>query len=859
MEISNEKELQARFNQPLPENYRRRIIFWQDPDGEFADQIDELQLENVKILKLTGKNNFYAKQLLSEDDQDSNYLVYNPIAYSDVRDNWLLDIELYSEEYRADRLSQLIQTLNASPTPQIRKAMKGYSKFFENKERLAKLNALHMNLASPGQLHVGVLSVLSCAKNNTPAGIIRALLTAGLDPENNDVISNIRKFGNEAILWEMIQRYTGYAHAEGNSLLPLASHILLTSLSVTMPGGCMKGLETLISEQHKEACYALVNEWMHSDDDDALYEVAREVETAHHLTYRFDHFEINDLMNSECFPCINECILRRYMTEVTENVIKTADIIVAVDKRRTTKWYKRVRYYYEGLLQVANMQQFYQTNISGFHIAEHEKLWKAYCSDYCRMDYYYRMFHTAFGRSLKESSTVLEDLYKTVADYVEKLYKNWYLKELGSQWSTLIADELPNGYELSGIIGQEDFYTKYVKPISSSGSRAFVVISDAMRYEVAVELTGLLTRETKGVAKIAALQSIFPSVTKYGMAALLPHRELGITPDGKVLCDGLSTEGTVNREKVLQMIHAGDVAVTYKQLLTMKQAERRELIGKANVVYIYHNAIDAVGDKASTEDQVFDACADAIGEIKNLIRIIVNDLNGSNIIITADHGFLYSYKPLEESDKLEKSMPAEKTFELDRRYVIASGECEDGHMIRIPMKHVKSELIGFAPKEYIRIKKQGGGMNYVHGGVSLQEMVVPVIEYRNLKATSKGYVEIKKVALELLSQSRKISNSIFALDFYQKEAVTGKTVAATYEVYMADAAGMPVSDKRTIIADRKQADEKERVFRTRFTLKSVSFSKTDTYYLLIADKETKKTVDKIEFTIDIAFVNDFDF
>ena len=859
MEISNAKELQARFNQPLPEDYRRRIIFWQDPDREFENQIDELQLENVKILKLTGKNNFAVKQLLSEIDLDSNYLIYNPISYSDVRDNWLLDIELYSEEYRADRLSQLIQTLNASPTPQMRKAMKGYSKFCENKERLAKLNALHMNLASPGQLHIGVLSVLSVAKNNTPAGIIRALLMAGLDPENNEVISDIRKFGNEAILWEMVQRYTGYTHAEGNSLLPLASHILLTSLSVTMSGGCLKGLEALISEQHKEACYALVNEWMHSDDDDSLYEIAREVETVHHLTYRFDHLEVDDLMNSECFPCINECILRRYMTEVTENVIKTSDIISAVDKRRTTKWYKRVQYYYEGLLQVANMQQFYQANISGFHIAEHEKLWKAYCSDYCRMDYYYRMFHTAFGRSLKESSTVLEDLYKNVADYVEKLYKNWYLKELGSQWSKLIEDELGSGYALSGITHQEDFFTSFVRPIFSYGSRAYVIISDALRYEVAVELTGLLTRETKGVAKIASIQSVFPSVTRYGMAALLPHKKLNITADGKVLCDDLSTEGTANREKVLQRVHAGNVAVTYKQLLTMKQAERREMVSKANIVYIYHNTIDAVGDKAATEDQVFDACADAIGEIKNLIRIIVNDLNGSNILITADHGFLYSYKPLEESDKLEKSFASEKTLELDRRYVIASPDCADEHMIRVPMKHFDSDLMGFAPKEYIRVKKQGGGMNYVHGGVSLQEMVVPVIEYRNLKASSKGYVEIKKAPLELLSQSRKVSNSIFALDFYQKEAVSGKTVAATYEVCMTDAAGTPVSDKKTIIADRKQADEKERIFRTRFTLKSVSFSKTETYYLVIVDKDAKKQVDRIEFTIDIAFINDFDF
>ena len=142
MDISNEKELQARFDKPLPENYKRRIVFWQDPDGEFADQIDELHLDNVKILKLNGKNNFAAKMLLSETDPESNYLVYNPLSYSDVRDNWLLDIELYSEEYRADKLSQLMQILNISPTQQMRKAMKGYGKFLVFKELGIGLDSL---------------------------------------------------------------------------------------------------------------------------------------------------------------------------------------------------------------------------------------------------------------------------------------------------------------------------------------------------------------------------------------------------------------------------------------------------------------------------------------------------------------------------------------------------------------------------------------------------------------------------------------------------------------------------------------------------------------------------------------------
>ena len=858
MSINIEQTLKDRFAAPLVDNYKRRIVFWQDPDGEFSDLVDELCLDGVKTLKLTGKNNFAAKMLLSEDDTDSNYLVYNPLSYSDVRDNWLLDIELYSEEFRADLLSIRMQELKMPATSQLRKAMKSYSKFFENKERVAKLTAFKSNYSNAGQLHIDILAVLAGTSANTAPGVIRAILMAGLDVESNDAITNIKKFGNEAVLWELINRYTGYTYEENASLISLASHILLTTLSVTMKASCLSGLERFISEQHQQLCYSLVNEWIHSDDDDELYEIARAVEEQHHLVKRFDGLDVEDLINSECFPCINECILRRYMSEISDNIIKADDMVVAVEKRRTLKWYKRVRYYYDGLLQVAQMQQFYQANIGGFHIAEYSKLWKEYTGNYCKMDHFYRQFHAAFGKSLKESSTVLEDLYKNVADYVEKLYKNWYLSTLGTQWTNLVSDEFSKSSMLTGIPQQADFYRNYVKPLSSSG-RVYVIISDALRYEVAVDLTNQLLRETKGTAKISSMQSVFPSATKFGMAALLPHKALQITDDIKVLCDDELTDGTTGREKILSKTHEGNVAITYKALLSMKQAERREKVKDAEVVYIYHNAIDAVGDKATTEDQVFDACEQAILELKNLVRLITNDMNGTNILITADHGFLYSYKPLDESDKAEKSFISGHIIELDRRYVIADGDCTADHMLRIPMAHLSSNLVGFTPLDNIRMKKQGGGMNYVHGGISLQECVVPVIEFKNMRTTSKKFVDVKKATLELISQSRKVSNSIFSLDFYQKEAVSGKVAAATYEIYMADASGKAVSDKKTVIADKTNNNGSDRVFRTRFTLKSVEFKKTDTYYLTVVEKGTTNVTDRIEFTIDIAFVNDFDF
>ena len=191
--------------------------------------------------------------------------------------------------------------------------------------------------------------------------------------------------------------------------------------------------------------------------------------------------------------------------------------------------------------------------------------------------------------------------------------------------------------------------------------------------------------------------------------------------------------------------------------------------------------------------------------------------------------------------------------------MIADGECTADHMLKIPMTHFGSDLVGFTPLDNIRMKKQGGGMNYVHGGISLQECVVPVVEYKNIKASSKRFEIIKKAQIQLISQSRKVSNSIFLLDFYQKEAVSGKVTAATYEIYMADASGRAVSDKKTIIADKTSNNGAERVFRPRFTLKSMEFKKTDSYYLTIVEKGTNNITDSIEFTIDIAFVNDFDF
>ena len=48
------QDLNRRFAAPLPEFYKRRIIVWVDQDREFADKLDEITLDDAKIVALTG-------------------------------------------------------------------------------------------------------------------------------------------------------------------------------------------------------------------------------------------------------------------------------------------------------------------------------------------------------------------------------------------------------------------------------------------------------------------------------------------------------------------------------------------------------------------------------------------------------------------------------------------------------------------------------------------------------------------------------------------------------------------------------------------------------------------------------------
>lgn len=852
------KELEQRFAEPLEDFYKRRIIFWNDEDGDFKEEVADLELSNAKILMLDSTNQFESKKILSFDDQNSNYLVYNPLI-TDPEHDWFLDIKLYSDEYRADQTSRWMQDMHIVNTPELRKEVKYYKGFFNAAGRRKLISDFDGAIDKKSTLYMSMLSAVCGAKERNPESIIKSVILAGADLENSAKV-NLLKYSVSNLFWTMVHSMTGFNSSE--NIDDMTNHVVLSAVSRTMSSAVLSGLESRYSEFHSGFCYDLVFKWIHSGNKNSFKPVGEYVTSNLNLADRFNQFDIKDLVDTDVLPVIDEVILSKLMHSIIARNLDADSIMSVVEKRRTAAWYEDYSCFYEGIYQVSLMNKFYEKHLNSFHHVTAKDMWDTYTSDYYQMDSYYREFHNAFSACLQSIHPSLDDDFKDLADYAEKEYKNWYLDKLASNWNRVIEDDLRSTGKITGLPQQTDFYKDTVKKVDG---KVFVIISDALRYDVACALARQLEIGSTADVSINAQQGIFPTITKFGMAALLPHRSLETSVQNdsvKVLIDGHSSEMS-DRDGILKSYSENSVALKYRDIINMKRDEKRAAVNGKDIVYIYHDTIDA--SSHNDESSVFEACTKAVNEIVNLVNVICSSLSGINIIITSDHGFLYTYQELNEEDKMERSSFRKNIIEQGRRYVITDSEADPDFLMPVMGIYNKADMLGFAPRENIRIKG-AGGINFVHGGTSLQEMCVPVIKFRYLRSgykalrTNKDKYDTKQVSIALLSSNRKISNMIFNLNFYQKEPAIDNYIPCTYIVYIEDSAGNEVSDRQKIIADKTSTVAKDREFKCTFNLKSQKFSNTDTYYLVIADEAGIQIPVKEEVQIDIAMaIDEFDF
>jgi uncharacterized protein (TIGR02687 family) len=835
------------FSKPLGDGKNRNIVFWYDENEDFVEEIDSFDLDDVKVIKLTQNNAFHTKYYIEKEDTENNILVYSNMKKPEPNEDWLYDIFCYSEEFSTDRATVIMRELGVT-NPALKDEFKLYNTFFKNKERIAAFKNLNIADFTEEKVHMAVLSVLTKTKIMDFEEILKNLIKDYLD-DNHKLYESIIKFGSEEELWNLIRKYYGYSFEE-KSLERFMATLLITNMNETVKFDLPKQYDLFISKKITN-CIVFIDHFMNNVNDSVYYDKMQHIiGEKMKINALIDKNDSDTFVSNDTFEVVDKLILRRITDLIKEGVEEYDKYLKLLSSRRTLHYYRKYISEYKALKWSINLLKKKKELDSLIKTESIYDMVKSYANSYYYIDKAYRKFYYHYDNCNEK------DLLCELKDIVENLYNNWYLQELSIKWNDALSKN--NGWRIDGIKQQDRFYSEYVK--YERKERTYVIISDGLRYESADELNTLLTNERKGKSKLEYIQGVLPSYTKLGMAALLPNRSIEINDNYDVLVDGINSNGTENRDKILKSSNPKSLSITYDKVMDMKDAEIRKAFTGLDIVYIYHNTIDARGDHASTEREVFSATEEAFKEITLLVNKLVNRVSAASIIITADHGYLYKRSAMEESNKL--SGVKLDDGEDNRRFLLTSNKEEVEGTIMFSMDYLLGrdcDKYVITPKGTSRFKVQGAGANYVHGGAMPQEIIVPVIKFKNDRSTS-SVNDIRKVKITLTSITRKITNIITYLEFFQDEMIQDKVLSKKVKCYFEDEEGDRISNENIIIGDSRSENPKERSYREKFVLKSMPYDKTKQYFLVIEDAEDSNgDYDRIPFNIDIAIVDEFGF
>lgn len=828
------------------------LIFWFDDKGEYEDEVSELQLDHAKLHILDGTNWFYSKWLLNESDTESKYLVYAPFPKPSDAENPLADMYYYSIPYYTDRVSQMSQEIGIDN--RFKEHLAQYSNFWKNKNRIEKFKELGIDHFNVETIDIGLIAVLTDVKTPNFEEITRHLLLN----DNEAYMKALEDNGLVEKFWELCDKYFGY-QSENPNIDDLAACMLLTYASVVLKDTLPVVLKSYILKRKNDVVVFvrnLMDNVLYQDAYDALSEkVDKTLRVVNRIRDELkkdadkpkdQSAQLLDIANCDAFRELDNILIDWALDQLNDEILD-AQIdgmnLAQIAEQRTAKSchfgnvykneYQAIKYAYQMMKAVSVME-----------VASDIKTMVA---DYQRQTYlvdsYYRWFYSAYDH--------IEDAerFSEVRECIENMYSFTYLQKVTSKWNQELTD---NPAAATGLNSQENFYRNYLKAYEGK-NRVIVIISDALRYECAKELMERLELDEKCTPKLECMISSLPSVTSVGMASLLPHNELQVDEKLNVTVDGQSCGDLSSREKILKSQNENNVALAFDEVASANKEKIRELLQKKNIVYIYHNQVDARGDKPASENEVFTACYEAIEEIHKLIKKLTGDISAPKFFITADHGFLYKRDKLHEFDKV--SYDRGSCVYSNKRFLLTTQKINEAGIKSRLMEHMNN-LYVTTPIGADIFKVAGGGQNYVHGGSSLQEMLVPVIELTtNTRAVAYDYVDVI-----LTSVNRKVTNLITYFDFIQTEKVTDTMKARSLVTYFTTEDGEKISFEVPIVANSREDAPEKRTFHEKFTLKSREYKYGDKYYLILADANDEKNIlQQYEFMIDIAFVDDFGF
>ena len=818
----------------------RKLVFWYDERGGFLDDIDRMKLANAKIYKLEKGNQFYTKYYLEKVDTTTNYLIYAPFPKPPVSENHLEDTMLYSKRFYADRASLLLVGLGIEE--KYKPVIEKHIKFFLNKERTQRFYDLEIENFNEENILIGLMSAVCRTRTCSFDEVVRVLLMDD-DLEDNRFIAEFRKFDLLESFWKYAEQQFGYS-SPSPDLGKFVISMFVTYADRYINAELPKAWKEFVSYKSSNIIVFmdnLMNNVLYQDKYDKLSAYVAEVLDAEGLLSMYDP---ETLAGCALFADIDIILIRwikeRLLEEDLAARLDNKNLFEICGMRSKMHFGRRYAKIYQMLCNAYFIiSQANYEPLNGF-----KRIIDNYVANDYVIDYSYRKFYTNYDRL--EDTSGLEEL----CELVENIYTNEYLGKLLPKWN----DGLQEQDALTVIPLQRNFFNDYIR---LNKERTVVIISDGMRFEVGCELFKRMrdNPKCKDSLYIKPMLSVLPSYTRLGMEALLPHKALELTDGFKELVDGKHAVDMLARQAILRSYVPESCCVKYSDVKNLKGMELREIFTSQKVVYIYHDQIDNAGE--NMEDEVFQACTKAVDEIAELIQGISNSANTYRFIVTSDHGFIYKRNPVQQSDKISTSEEQGKLKK--RRYIVAKEPVTDDGVLNIGLGYMlgnkDKKVISCPCSTNVFSAKGNTGLNYVHGGSSPQEMLVPVIDIK----MDKGAVETRTVQIMLVSLVQKITNLITTLDFIQSDPVSDVVRKTTYRLYFLSEDNERISNENIYVADKREENVQKRLFRICFTFKNKKYDNGKKYYLVIYDEINNIEVLRHEVVMDVAFTGDSGF
>jgi len=826
--------LQAQFD-------RHRIVFWYDAKQELREAFDEVSLPDVTKIEIQN-DEFSVKHRILKQEPEQKFLIYKHGPEPEkLTDNWLLDVQMAHGVFQATQTQVLLAELGLDLG--FADTLAAHEEFFRSKKRTEDLKAILDPEDDRITLRFKILLICTSSDQDIE-GIIGSLFTERAN-QTDEIQRLLKRCNLEQFLWDQLERRYGYV-TEEPSISDFALELFKSCFLIATGGDAKLNSESQV----------LFRRWKNDKNNADTFEIlSREFEEALNIKMTLAETDFRKIIDVDLFEQIDRYILRSMASELAGQHLKRADVENWVRTRRKHHWYDTYRHVYEALLYASEfLNEIAQVSLGmdGFDdaISRYSKTW-------FKIDQLYRKFIHHLRKS--NQPTLLGD----IAEVIENRYENDYLLRVNDAWQTHV--DRSTVWKSETIPSQKDFYSRFVKKLRDKDTKAVVVISDAMRYEVGEELLRRIREQDKFDAQIEPILSSLPSYTQLGMASLLPHEQLAISDAEKavVSINGNPTAGLENRKKVLAGNPQGDRTTAWQatDFLELKTIGAKEIIRDHDVLYIYHNVIDAIGDSAKTEEKVFEAVEDALVELVTLVRKLTS-ANAGHIFVTADHGFIYQNRDLQESDYLSVKPEGDEILFQDRRFILGRGLKEHPSFKKFNASELglDGDIEVLIPKSINRLRRKGSGAKYVHGGASLQEVIVPVLKINKGRQNDTALVDVSI----LTGATKTITTGQLSVRFYQEEAITEKIQPRKLRLGIYALDGTLLSDTHELMFDMTSSNPRDREQKAQLLLSKAADAYNNKEVVMRLDEQHAgtshfKEYKSTRYTIKRSFSNDFDF